>query len=388
MIKHNLLIIDDDEDFLKILTESLDDSFEVNSANSISLAEDLLKEGIKFDIALVDENIGDEKGSHWIKLQKDKVKSSTVFILYSGMASEESILKGLECGADDFLAKPFSLLALHTKIDKLIEYQDKIHDFEKVIQSKNNVINVSLAQASKYGSCMLLTSKLNSCFTHERIRDEIFSYLHSVHLHGCLAFYPINEKSSFFSSQKGICSPVEIEVMELLKVKPRFYRFGTRTIFNHPLVSLFVLNLDDGTIDTDVYIDALSSVIECIGARIAFISYKNSLVDVQQQIKKALFTTKKMVEISKHHQQEVMNQIVQKVGTSFHVLDLTEEQEDYLTELVHSALKMHSQDDINFLEVTQLLDKAVNSVDSLQKLNRQNDDIFNNYGVDNEDELC
>jgi hypothetical protein len=157
---------------------------------------------------------------------------------------------------------------------------------------------------------MQLTSKLNLCFTHEIIRDEIFSYLHSVHLHGCLAFYPINEKSSFFSSQKGICSPVEIEVMELLKVKPRFYRFGTRTIFNHPLVSLFVLNLDDGTIDTDVYIDALSSVIECIGARIAFISYKNSLVDVQQQIKKALFTTKKMVEISKHHQQEVMNQIV------------------------------------------------------------------------------
>jgi hypothetical protein len=109
---------------------------------------------------------------------------------------------------------------------------------------------------------------------------------------------------------------------------------------------------------------------------------------VQQQIKKALFTTKKMVEISKHHQQEVMNQIVQKVGTSFHVLDLTEEQEDYLTELVHSALKMHSQDDINFLEVTQLLDQAFNSVDSLQKLNRQNDDVCNNYDVDNEDELC
>ncbi len=387
MIKHNLLIIDDDEDFLKILTESLDDSFEVKSANSIALAEDLLKEGIKFDIALVDENIGDEKGSHWIKLQKSKFKSPTAFILYSGMACEESILKGLECGADDFLAKPFSLLALHTKLEKLIEYQDKIHDFEKVIQSKNNVINVSMLQASKYESCMQLTSKLNLCLTHEKIRDEIFSYLRSVDLHGCLAFYPINEQASFFSSQRGVCSPVEIEVMELLKVKPRFYRFGTRTIFNHSLVSLFVLNLEDGTIDTDVYIDALSSVIECIGARIAFISYKNSLIGVQEQIKKALFTTKKMVEISKHHQQEVMNQIVQKVGTSFHILDLTEGQEDYLTELVHSALKMHSQDDINFLEVTQLLDQAFKSVDSLQKLNSQNDDALSNYGIDNEDEL-
>ena len=94
-----------------------------------------------------------------------------------------------------------------------------------------------------------------------------------------------------------------------------------------------------------------------------------------------------MVEISKHHQQEVMNQIVQKVGTSFHILDLTEGQEDYLTELVHSALKMHSQDDINFLEVTQLLDQAFKSVDSLQKLNSQNDDALSNYGIDNEDEL-
>ncbi len=387
MIKHNLLIIDDDIDFLKILAESLHDSYEVKCANSISVAEDLLKEGINFDIALVDENIGLEKGSYWIKSQQGKVTSPTSFILYSGLASEESILKGLECGADDFLAKPFSLLALHSKLDKLIEYQNKIHEFENEIISKNNVINVSMAQASKYGSCMQLTSKLNHCFSNEQIRDEVFSFLHSLDLHGCIAFYPINEKASFFSAEKGICSPVEIEVMELLKVKPRLYRFGSRTIFNHNLVSLFILNLEEGTVDTDIYIDALSSVIECIGARMAFITYKNSLVSVQEQIKQALFTTKKMVEISKHHQQEVMNDIVEKIGTSFHILDLTQGQEDYLTELVHGALKKHSQDDINFIEVTQLLDQALNSVDKLQELNTENTHIDNNYNIDDEDEL-
>ena len=387
MVKHNLLIIDDDIDYLSLLAESLDDSFEVKCASNLMVAEDLLKENIHFDIALVDENIGNEKGSDWIKSQQGNVNSPTSFVLYSGMATEEAVLKGLECGADDFLAKPFSLLALNSKLDKLMDYQAKIHEFEDEIKSKNNVINVSMAQASKYGSCMQLTSKLNHCFTYEKIRDEVFSYFNSMDLHGCIAFYPINDKPIFYSAQKGVCSPVEIEVMELLKFKPRLYRFGSRTIFNHTLVSLFILNLEDGTVDTDIYIDALASVIECIGARIAFITYKNSLVSVQEQIKQAVSTTKKMVEISKHHQQEVMNEIVQKMGTSFHILDMTQDQEDYLTDLVHGALKKHSQDDINFLEVTQLLDQALNSVDQLQQLNTENDQVDNTYDIDDEDEL-
>ena len=387
MVKHNLLIIDDDIDYLNLLAESLDDSFEIKCASNLLVAQDLLKENIHFDIALVDENIGSEKGSDWIKSQQGNENSPTSFVLYSGTATEEAVLKGLECGADDFLAKPFSLLALNSKLDKLMEYQAKIHEFEDEIQSKNNVINVSMAQASKYGSCMQLTSKLNHCFTYEKIRDEVFSYFNSMDLHGCIAFYPINDKPSFYSAQKGICSPVEIEVMELLKIKPRLYRFGSRTIFNHTLVSLFILNLENGTVDTDIYIDALASVIECIGARIAFITYKNSLVSVQEQIKQAVSTTKKMVEISKHHQQEVMNEIVQKMGTSFHILDMTQDQEDYLTDLVHGALKKHSQDDINFLEVTQLLDQALNSVDQLQQLNTENDQIDNTYDIDDEDEL-
>ncbi len=387
MTKHNLLIIDDNIEYLKLLAESLGDSFNVKCANNLIVAQGLLQENIHFDIALVDECIGDEKGSDWIQKQHNNANSPTSFVLYSGMASEEAILKGLECGADEFLAKPFSLLALNSKLYKLINYQNKIHHFEDEIKSKNNVINVSMAQASKYGSCMQLTSKLNHCFTHAQIRDELFSYFHSMGLHGCIAFYPINDAPIFFSAQKGICSPVEIEVMELLKVKSRLYRFGSRTIFNHTLASLFILNLEEGTVDTDIYIDALASVIECIGARMEFITYKNSLVNVQEQIKQAVSATKKMVEISKHHQQEVMSEIVQKMGTSFHILDMTQEQEDFLTDLVHGALKKHSQDDINFLEVTQLLDQALHSVDLLQQLNSENDQSDNSYDIDEEDEL-
>jgi len=381
----SLLIIDDDKDYLELLNEALEGNFDVKCASNLEEAENIVSENESFDIALVDENIGEDKGSAWIKEKVQQHTVATSFVLYSGLATEDAILKGLECGADDFLAKPISLLALNNKLKKLIAYQDKIHTFESEISSKNRVINVSMAQASKYGSCMQLTSRLNNCFTLEKIRDEIFSFLYTMNLQGCIAFYPINEEPVFYSSKNGFCSPVEIDVMKLLKIKPRLYRFSSRTIFNHSLCSILILNLEEGAIDTDIYIDALASVIECLGARIAFITYKNSLVKVQTKIEQAVTTTKKMIEISKHHQQEVMNEIVQKIGVSFHVLDLNEEQEDYLTSLVHNALKKHTQDDINFLEVTQLLDGALSSVNELEVLNQQQDEEIEDF--DDEDEL-
>lgn len=385
MVKPLILIIDDDQEYLELLSEALSDKFETNCVSNLADADALLLGSAKFDIALVDEHIGKDSGSDWISRNNERGDAVTSYMLYSGLATEEAILRGLECGADDFLAKPISILTLHSKLDKLIRYHDKINKFKTELTSKDRVINISMAQASKYGACMQLTTRLNYCMNIEQIRDEVFSFLYSMNLQSCLAFYPLNQKPTYYNAQKGVCSPVEISVIELLKIKPRLYRFGSRTVFNHPLVSILVLNLEDGSVDTDIFIDALASVIECVGARLEFITYNNSLSEVQQQIKQAVSRTKKMVEISKHHQQEVMNDIVQNIGLSFHVLDMDEEQETYLTDLVHNVLKKHTQDDINFLEVSQYLDQALAKIDELKILNENREKITQT--IDDEDEL-
>ena len=369
MHKPHILIIDDDQGYLDVLREALENEFEVKCASSFSEAEKVVLSMSKFDIVLMDPCVGDATGFEWIKVKVAETNVASSFVLYSGLVTEATILKGLECGADDFLTKPISLLALNKKLHNLINHQKKINTFESELNSKDRVINVSLAQASKYGSCMQLTSRLNQCFSQEKIREEIFSFLYSMKLQGCVAFYPLKNEPAFFHSEKGFCSPVEISVMKLLKDKPRLHRFGNRAIFNHPLASILILHLDDDSIDTDIYIDALASVIECVGSRMTFIAYQESLLKVQTEIKKAVVTTKKMIESSKHHQQEVMNDIVLNMGVSFHVLDLNTEQEDYLTNLVHNALRKNSQDDINFIEVSQLLDNALESVESLKDLN-------------------
>ena len=380
MLKPLILIIDDDSAYLALLNEALEADFTVKSALNFNEAEALIKEFDKFDIALIDENIGDECGSEWIKTKAESNNAAFSFVLYSNSAAEETILTGLECGADDFLTQPISLLVLANKLHQLIKNKQKIKSFETEISSKNRVINVSMAQASKYGSCMNLTTRLNKCFTIEKIKDEILTFLHDMNLHGCLAFYPINSNPVFFKTESGSCTSVEIAVIKLLKDKPCLYRFGARTIFNHPLASILIFNLEEGTIETDIYIDALASVIECIGARVEFIAYQESLLNVQSEIKKAVFTTKKMIEISKNHQQEIMNEIVQSMGQSFHVLDMNVKQKEYLTGLIHNALKKHSQDDINFLEIGGLLDNALMSLDRLKSLNSEHEDIKEDEG--------
>ena len=369
MEKPSVLIIDDDIDYLSLLKEALSDKYDVMLAESLTTAETMISEHGLFDIALVDEHIGNDLGSSWITKKVEAKTTATSFVLYSGLATEEAILNGLICGADDFLTKPISLIALSKKLDKLIEYQHKIHGYEDDIKSKENVINISMAQASKYGSCMQLTSRINHCFSYDKIRDEVFSFLHNMGLKGCIGFYPLDQQPIFYSSTNGFCSPVEINVQTLLHEKPRLFRFGSRTIFNHPLISLLILNLEEGAIETDIFIDALASVIECLGARMEFLTYKDSLMKVQEQIGQAVTATKNMVEISKHNQQEIMNEIVQGIGQSFHILDMSLEQEKYLTDLVHTALKKHSQGDVNFLEVTTYLDQALESVDKLKELN-------------------
>ena len=63
----SLLIIDDDKEYLELLHEALEENFNVKCANSLHEAEQILSNQELFDIALIDENIGTDKGSNWIK---------------------------------------------------------------------------------------------------------------------------------------------------------------------------------------------------------------------------------------------------------------------------------------------------------------------------------
>ena len=102
-----ILVVEDDDLDFQIITRSLKKSLpngcSVIRASTVSVGKILL-EAEKFDVALVDNNIGPDSGIEFIRMSAP-IHDSLPFVMMTGEVSGGIDLKALEAGADDFLDK-------------------------------------------------------------------------------------------------------------------------------------------------------------------------------------------------------------------------------------------------------------------------------------------
>ena len=103
-----ILLADDDVTLMERLATLLgDQGYTVLRANQVQYAELLLREQ-SFDLVLLDPDMG--RGDGWVLL--GAAVASTPVIVISGQGLEEDIVRGLDAGAADYLAKPFGTAEL------------------------------------------------------------------------------------------------------------------------------------------------------------------------------------------------------------------------------------------------------------------------------------
>ena len=130
--KINLLMVDDEEDFLNSLAERLETrDFNVTTAtegpNAIEAAE---KGG--FDVAILDLNMPGMDGIELLKILKGNHKFLAVIIL-TGYGKVDSYKEATKLGAFEYLEKPFDLdklleeikNAYHTRLKKKFQHDAK-----------------------------------------------------------------------------------------------------------------------------------------------------------------------------------------------------------------------------------------------------------------------
>lgn len=109
-----VLIVDDDETTLRVLELLLARAgYEVVRAGS---AEDGLRKAYRFqpDIVLLDVNMPQMDG--WEMCHRLREMSDVPILFLAASASSEDVVRGLELGADDFIAKPFDPQELLARI--------------------------------------------------------------------------------------------------------------------------------------------------------------------------------------------------------------------------------------------------------------------------------
>ena len=123
----NVLIVDDEEDFLETIIKRLNKrQVDASGARSGEEALELLKEKT-FDVVILDVKMpGGMDGIEALREMK-KVQPLAEVILLTGHASVETSIEGMKLGAFDYLLKPIKLDELLKKIAQAIEKKDT-HD--------------------------------------------------------------------------------------------------------------------------------------------------------------------------------------------------------------------------------------------------------------------
>jgi DNA-binding response OmpR family regulator len=112
-----ILLVEDDSQIIKSLTLNLQLSgFEVQAAETLGLAWQKFS-GQALDLILLDVNLPDGTGLDFCK--KVRESGSDVPILFlSARTDEETVVEGMNIGADDYIRKPFGTEELKVRMKK------------------------------------------------------------------------------------------------------------------------------------------------------------------------------------------------------------------------------------------------------------------------------
>lgn len=173
-----ILLVEDDENIVKALKYFLEsNNYQVVATAKISEAKELIKE--KIDLMILDVYLPDGNGFSFYELYGSDIP--TIFL--TAKDEEESVVKGLELGADDYITKPFSSKELLVRINKIINRNKK----ENIFKVKDITFDSNKMEVYKKGEKIklsaleikilaLLFNKINKVVTRGEIIDNIWNW--------------------------------------------------------------------------------------------------------------------------------------------------------------------------------------------------------------------
>lgn len=111
-----ILVVDDELDLCEILQYNLEtEGYEVMTANS---AEEALELPLhEFSLILLDVMMGEMSGFQMARKIKDNPATSQIPIIFiTALDDEDNTVKGLNIGADDYVAKPLSMKEVKARV--------------------------------------------------------------------------------------------------------------------------------------------------------------------------------------------------------------------------------------------------------------------------------
>lgn len=152
-----ILLIEDDKDLNKGLVYDLE-MHDYRCISSFSLSEGMLYlEENKVDLILLDGTLPDGDGFDFCRQVKKEKETAVIFLTARDMEQDE--LQGFDCGADDYITKPFHMPILRRRIEAALRktgWQEQRRE-NSVYRDDALLIDFENLQARLNGRELLLT---------------------------------------------------------------------------------------------------------------------------------------------------------------------------------------------------------------------------------------
>ena len=122
--KLHILVVDDDDRIRGLLKEYLNESNFIVSTSENSENAKIKIKNFKYDLIILDVMMPGQNGYELTK--EIKKKFEIPIILLTAKGEVENRIKGLELGADDYIAKPFEPKELLLRVKNIVNKQKKL----------------------------------------------------------------------------------------------------------------------------------------------------------------------------------------------------------------------------------------------------------------------
>lgn len=153
-MKGKVFILEDDASICGLIKVALEmNGFEFKAYSTLKSFIAALSDE-QPDVALLDIMLPDGSGLDALKFIKDKYPSVSCIML-SALSKEEDKVNGLNMGADDYIAKPFSVLELTARVNARLRGKQK----QTVIAVGNVTLNTETFACEIDGNAIALNRK-------------------------------------------------------------------------------------------------------------------------------------------------------------------------------------------------------------------------------------
>jgi two-component system, OmpR family, alkaline phosphatase synthesis response regulator PhoP len=194
--KPSILVVEDDTDIQQLVSYNLIKSgFNVACADSGEEALQLLSRE-HFDVMVLDLMLPGKNGNEVCRAVRNQEATRALpIIMLTAKSEEDDIVSGLECGADDYVTKPFSPRVLIARIEAalrrtpepsgepdetagvIVRHSMEIHPGRHEVRVGGEEIHLT---ASEFTILELLASRPGWVFSRQHIIDQVRGYDYSI----------------------------------------------------------------------------------------------------------------------------------------------------------------------------------------------------------------